>query len=346
MPTSPCVFYRERGELHFGRGNYAQAVNDYTTHFTVILARTHDNDYIYRRRAAAYFELNRFDEALADLNRAFEIHPDDLSALTWISPAKLARCHDAKFRTAVLQLADRAVELNEGSVASRLVRSSLLLEMGQMVHARADLSAIMKGDVTANYESYLSVLLALKLGDIGAYQELCQDYVSAAEKSDEPMAMHFAAWTAALVPDALTDYEPAIALAEASVEAAPKDRQFQTGLAAIQMRAGLYEQALASLEKSKQLESTSRSSDAYAAFFQAITQHHLGRTSLARESLAEATALADQELSDETKRPGWNRILTLKLLREEAEALLKNAEHNDAEPTNKPEETRSNETSN
>ena len=92
-------------------------------------------------------------------------------------------------------------------------------------------------------------------------------------------------------------------------------------------------------EKANKLESTPNSSDAYAAFFQTMAQHHLGQTSLARESLDEATALADQELSDETKRPSWNRKLTLTLLRNEAETLISSNEHNNAGPTNKPEET-------
>ena len=104
------------------------------------------------------------------------------------------------------------------------------------------------------------------------------------------------------------------------------------------MRAGLYEQALQSLEKSEQSEFNPNTSDAYLAFFQAITQQHLGQASLAHESLAEATALADQELNDETKRLSWNRELTLELLRNEAETLISSNEHNTG-PTDEPEET-------
>jgi hypothetical protein len=48
-----------------------------------------------------------------------------------------------------------------------------------------------------------------------------------------------------------------------------------------------------------------------------MTQQHLDRKDDARQSLARAN-----ELSDESKPPAWNRKLTLKFLRREAEALI------------------------
>lgn len=89
------------------------------------------------------------------------------------------------------------------------------------------------------------------------------------------------------------------------------------------MRAGIYEESLATLERSMQGESTGNTSNAYAAFFRAMTLHHLGRNERARESLAEAIKLADQELSNESNPSSWNRRLTLELLRKEAESLAR-----------------------
>ncbi len=120
----------------------------------------------------------------------------------------------------------------------------------------------------------------------------------------------------------MDDYERAISLAEKAVEQDEANRQYRSGLGAIQMRAGLYEQALKSLEKSTEVEATSKTSSAYTAYFLGMTQHHLDQVQVARESLAKANQLAEQELYNETKPPSWSGKLTLQLLRTEADVLI------------------------
>jgi tetratricopeptide (TPR) repeat protein len=220
-----------------------------------------------------------------------------------------------------LKLADLAVELNEGSAESHSTRASLLVAFGQIQRARQDLLATLDDEIKADayYGIYQAALLSLALDNRQSYQQLCQRLVATVTENDELTPRHFSAWTAALAPKAVEDYQRAISLAKQSVQEDPDHRQARTALGAIQMRAGLYEQALATLQESTQLESTDSSSAAYAAFFRAMTLSHLGREKDARESLNEAIRLADEKLNDKTKPQPWNRKLTLELLRKEAE---------------------------
>ena len=311
--------YQPRGDLRSQLGQYEKAIDDYDRYVSM----QGEGRYVWKRRAHAYFELGRFDEALADLSRAVEEMPDDLSSLTWIDPHKIVASGDKDFQSGILQLADRAVEKNDGSIASRVGRSLLRIELGETDRMLEYLSEIKADDSDEYYGVYQAALLALKLDERNIYQELCQQLVAVVKEDDEESPCHFAAWTAALAPDALEDYGKAIALAANSVQQEPDDKQFQTGLGAIQMRSGLYEEALVTLEKSLETATNSKTSNAYATFFRAMTLHHLGRGDDARQALTDAIKLSDQELSDESNPPSWNRRLTLELLRKEAETLIK-----------------------
>ena len=135
----------------------------------------------------------------------------------------------------MLQVADRMVELNEGSPESRAARAALWISFGQFNRARADLSTIIQGDASLFYPTYQAALLALRLDDQAEYQELSRKLVSTVDDGSEPIAKHFAAWTASLSPDALDDYERAIELAMAAVKQDPADQQYLTGLGAIHL---------------------------------------------------------------------------------------------------------------
>ncbi len=70
--------------------------------------------YSYKRRAEASFHLGQYGRALADLNKALDFNPNDMSCLTWVDPNLVANCPDRAFREGIFKLADRAVESNDG----------------------------------------------------------------------------------------------------------------------------------------------------------------------------------------------------------------------------------------
>ncbi len=111
-------------------------------------------------------------------------------------------------------------------------------------------------------------------------------------------------------------------LAQKAVDLEPEDQRYLTGLAAIQMRAGQYQESLTNLEKAAHSLKSDTTTEGYLYYFRAMTEQHLNRPDDARKSLAKANELAEKDLSNEAKPPAWNRKLTLELFRKEAEALI------------------------
>jgi tetratricopeptide (TPR) repeat protein len=168
------------------------------------------------------------------------------------------------------------------------------------------------------YDAYQAALIALQMDDRDLYRRFCRMLADSIKKTDEPIAQHFAAWTAALAPEALDDFTTLMELARSSVERDPTDRQYLTGLGAILMRAGRYDEALTRLEESDNLNPSDKTSSAYSLYFRAMTLNHLERFDEARKALADANVLAEKELNGPMNLPVWNRKLTLELLRQEA----------------------------
>ena len=97
-----------------------------------------ESTWLYLRRAQIHFDLQQYDQALAQLNTVLERNPSELRVVTCISPKRVARCPDTQFREGVKQLADRAVELNDGSADSLKVRTRLLNELSDVSRAFAN----------------------------------------------------------------------------------------------------------------------------------------------------------------------------------------------------------------
>jgi tetratricopeptide (TPR) repeat protein len=90
------------------------------------------------RRARVWFKLGRFPEALEDLTVAVEGNPAYTESLTSISPAEVAACPDENFRSGILALAGRAIELTNGGPAAYLARASLHAAMNNAEAAARD----------------------------------------------------------------------------------------------------------------------------------------------------------------------------------------------------------------
>ena len=296
----------------------------------------------HKRRGAILFGLHRYAEALDDLRESLKLRPADTSTLIWIPPSLVARCPDESFREGLLKLADSAVEKNPGA---RGRRSQLCLGLGIWDKARADLEERTSSDAPGHYDYYQYALVCLAQNDLPKYRELCARMVQQYAQTDDASAANFVAWTCALHPAAIDDFEPAIELAKAAVEKDGENVQFQGTLGAILYRAARHEEARDRLSAlAKQLEepdSKADSSPAYCWYFLAMAHKAAGQDQEAREYLAKANAWTDKVLADEENPPPWNRRETLKLLREEAEGLIEGANQETGEgapePENEPE---------
>jgi tetratricopeptide (TPR) repeat protein len=318
--------YGRMGDAYMALERYDSAVDAYTRHTAV------NPRHAYQDRAIAHFRLGQFAASLADLTRAVALRPDDTRSLKSISVAEVVACPDKSFREGVLDLVNEAVERSEGAGEWLRLRAQFAMAGGDWKQARDDLYKIFSAEEDLGYyESYQAALVGLAIKDQERYQEVCGRMLETFAHSDEPKELEFAAWTCALSTGAVDDYTVALRLAEKAVDAEPENRQFLTAMGAVQLRSDQFDAALANLKNATASDKDKNAPVAYAVYFQAMAEHHLNRHEDARQSLDRANELAEQELNDEVSPPIWNRRLTLKLLREEAEALIGSGETVDGE---------------
>ena len=129
-----------------------------------------------------------------------------------------------------------------------------------------------------------------------------------------------------MAPDALSNFSLPIGFAETAVALEPESAQFADTLGAVLCRAGRFGESIQKLEEAGRIspDEGDQRSAAYADFFLAMAEQNLGHAQKAREWLDKANGSMDQELKGlkSTERQRWNRILTLRILRKEAEALI------------------------
>lgn len=172
-------------------------------------------------------------------------------------------------------------------------------------------------------------LLRLQVGDAKGYQQICTEMVKRFGNSDASEYVRLVPATCVLAPNALDEAAHVVALAERrQAKLGPSFYvYFILGLA--YYRAGQDEQAVAALDKGRQLDPTSDRS-VLNWLTLAIVHHRLGHAGEAHQWLDKAERWIEQTLrqtppaAGEVAPPGWDwwDWLKAQLLRREARALL------------------------
>ncbi|MHB8971323.1 MAG: tetratricopeptide repeat protein [Pirellulaceae bacterium] len=136
-PNDPSTFYLYllRGGLYTARQMYASALADYDKSIELGPFRS----FTYKCRAKAHFRLKDYDKALADIAKAVELLPEDISNLTWFPLSEGAKCPEQQFRTGLLELADKTIALTNKAARAYAARGRILAAFGQENLALADL---------------------------------------------------------------------------------------------------------------------------------------------------------------------------------------------------------------
>ena len=226
--------HRVTGDAHFGKENWQAAIDAYTRVVEIDPASWS----ILKRRALAYANLGQYPQALADLKRALELNPNEISTLSSIPPRLVVACPDPSFREGLLELAANAVDKSPDRPRALQDRASFYLGLSEWKRAKADLETAIESETADHDAHYRHALLCLMLNEAPQYRDACAAMVRKFGESDDPMAVNFVAWTCALAPEAVEDYERVVAYATKAVEARPDSDQFLNTLGAILYRAG------------------------------------------------------------------------------------------------------------
>ncbi|MFO0907398.1 MAG: tetratricopeptide repeat protein [Isosphaeraceae bacterium] len=136
-----------------------------------------------------------------------------------------------------------------------------------------------------------------------------------------PATVNSLAWSCALGPDALDDYDPLIRLATRAAASRPEPNRLNT-VGAILFRAGRFEEAIRQLDRAIQVHGAGGTQ--YDALFLAMTHHRLGHSDEARRWYDRATSTppAAMQKPGATGDTSWIPRVELETLQREAAAAL------------------------
>lgn len=307
-----------RGQIFLAQGKPDNALADLSAAISLGAKNT---DTMYGQRARVHFQLGNFSRTLEDLAQIKSRRLDQ-----GIDPVVVAACSDANFRKNYLAWFWEVFNAHNTNSEHRLHRAALLSALRASDFDPAGLKTIMSdldviiADGTAPYWiQYRAGIVALVIGDTARYHQLCQKMLSMFAESKNAHETGFAAWTCALVPNALIDYQSAINLARRSVALKLGNRDVLIYLSAIEFRAGHFDEALKVLELAEHA-SPVNVSPAYESYFRAMIHHQFGHTDEARRALEQATAQSRIEMAN-VETP-YQRRWVLELLGNEARKLI------------------------
>jgi len=294
--------FRDRGAMQLQRQLYSEALDDLNKAIE-ISPQVSD---LYESRAVVRYHLGQYDKTLDDLELALKLNPTATATLASIPLPLVAAC-PGSFREGLLELAANSVE----------------------------------SEAADHGAHYRHALLCACVGDALKYRGACGAMARKYGETTDPIVANFVAWSCALAPDAVEDYEPVLASVTKAVDAQPDSDQFLPTVGAVLYRAGRHEDAIQRLtELDRRIENpdhNTQTSPPYTRYFLAMAHKKAGNDGQAEEYLKKATKRTDEVLDDKDHPPGWNHRATLELLRKEAEALLGNDDPESAEGDQKPE---------
>jgi tetratricopeptide (TPR) repeat protein len=173
---------------------------------------------------------------------------------------------------------------------------------------------------------YYLALIQLRLGDRAGYRASCKALINLPDYIANDVVKARPIWTLCIAPNSLEDLNLLVTRAEGLVAKSPGSQPHFSVyvLGAALYRAGRYEQAAQRLEESIQVYSSAPplgyDTVDYQQLLLAMTKWQLGQKDKARQLLAQTLPAVRKELHSPLS--GWNRRVTLELLRAEAEALI------------------------
>lgn len=295
-----------RAEMLAAAGRDNEAILEYDRAIMLVPYLPH----LRKQRAAVLFRLGKYDDSLAELRRAFNLHPTSSPLANWIDPKSLRNCPDADFRRGVEEIAEMADRVMHGRIGSSIV------------------NAVFSRRAAYRYDHHGTpndhALASLQAGDMAGYRKACEGMLRRFSASPSWESRRVIVWAAALGPRAVDDYEPLIAWARGVVETIPASLDAKRTLGAILYRSGDYAEAAEYLQFVSQPKfSRAKVHMAYSQLFLAMVEARFGNRGKARILLDNAAAnIATDDIQMSPKRRNWTGYSSLELLRREAEELL------------------------
>jgi tetratricopeptide (TPR) repeat protein len=323
--------WNDRGDAYYQLHQWDKAIAD----FSKAIELNPKFALSWNNRGSVYLLLHQDDKAIADLNKAIE-HDPKLAA-AWYNRG--ATYHDLHQYDKALADYSKAIELDPKLAAAWFNRGCAFAELGQWDKASADISKATDLSPGNAQSWYARALLRLQLGDRAGYRKVCAGMRAQFGRATSVENAYWTVSSCIQVPDTLDDWTPLVVLAEKHLAADRENFPRLTALGAALYRAGRYEEAarwLTQAESAFRKANDPAKSTASTWLFLAMAHQRLGHAEQAREWLAKAVREIDHPPAERAQLNRlWYRQLTLRLLRSEAEALLKGTRPDQPQPKGK-----------
>jgi serine/threonine protein kinase/Flp pilus assembly protein TadD len=285
--------YLTRGRAYSRQGDVERAQADYRealSLFTHAIDRRPKNAAMWNNRGNASFSLRQWDKAAFDYSKAIELQPAN-----WVLSSN---------------------------------RASAYAELAQWDKAVADFAKATEHKAAGATACYLHALVRVQLGDRDSYRKACALILERFGTQKKAPGVELAVWACVLAADGVTDYPGLLRWAENTFGADAKTFAGLNTTGVVLYRAGRFDDAVKRLNDARAAHKPAdeqRTTIAYTCYFLAMAHHRLGHSEEARRWLDQANRHgAEKKPAETSKTPvPWNRRLTVRLLRCEAERLLK-----------------------
>ena len=222
-----------------------------------------------------------------------------------------------------------AIELDPNNADAHFELGDAYARLGRWDQALAAIGKAAELDPGNQWYMFHATVLQHQTGDLAGYRRVCREMLKRFGDTRKPEFAERAAKTCLLVPDAVADLAPALALADRAVTGTEKSGNYHyfvlaKGLA--EYRAGRNAEAV-SWEERLAPNVGGRDVDASAFAVLAMAQHKLGRREQAVAAFDKAEAVVAKRMADPgAGRPfgrDWDDWLRCRILLDEARKLVK-----------------------
>ncbi len=257
-----------------------------------------------------------------------KLRPAEPSAFT-VSQGEVLAWHERESRQcaqrqewagAAIHL-DRLMTAARPSWAARVRWATAQAELGHWKRAAAGFSQALAERDDPELRKWQAVA-QLACGERQAYRAWCATQAEQLSGLEQAGRLGDALWRCALVPAAVADYEAVLAAARERVRKKPRSNDDINTLAALLFRAGRLEEARKQMQEA--IAVNGGKGTVFDFLFLALIDGSLGQKEQARRWLDTAGRLIEQ--AGRGRRLSWDQRLQLRLLRQEAEALVRRLE--------------------
>jgi eukaryotic-like serine/threonine-protein kinase len=221
----------------------------------------------------------------------------------------------------------KAIELDPNNADAHFELGDAYARLGRWDQALAAIGKASELDPGNQWYMFHAAVLQLQTADLAGYRRVCREMLKRFGDTRKPEVAERTAKTCLLVPDAVADLAPVLALADRAVTEQSSNRYFLLCKALAEYRAGRNAEAV-KWEERVAPDAGGRDIDVAAFAVLAMAQHQIGRREQAFAALDKAEAVVAKKMGDPgTGRPyarDWDDWLRSRILLDEARKLMKN----------------------